>query len=144
MASFKRALLVAFILLSMFIPSRVSAQAMLRAEKAQLFSSMGASSIPLTYDPKAGEKTQTRKKLNPSRALIVALGSLPFTAFYTDFVFDSVRYVSNGFDAKYTPWPFKNQYSAEIGVTERFIRLGVSLGVSAIIGILDILVPTEN
>ncbi|MCX7025895.1 MAG: hypothetical protein NT061_00070 [Spirochaetes bacterium] len=81
------------------------------------------------------------RKSSLGRVAIIALGSLPFTVFYTDFVFDSVHYVVNGFDLQYAPWPFKNQYSADVGTTERFIRLGVSLGVSLVIGLLDLIIP---
>lgn len=42
---------------------------------------------------------------------IIAVGVFPFMLFYTRFTFDMYRYVSNGFDSMYAPWPFKNEFS---------------------------------
>jgi hypothetical protein len=75
------------------------------------------------------------------RLAIVGIGTIPFAIFYTDFVFDAVRYVSNGFDVQYAPWPFKNQYSAIVNTNERFMRLGASIGASLIVGFTSVLIP---
>ena len=96
-----------------------------------------SSPIPLTYEPATAKKAPAARRPDVGRAFIIAAGSLPFTVFYTDFAFDSVRFAMNGFDLQYAPWPFKNQYSASVEPAERFIRLGAALGVSAVIGILD-------
>jgi hypothetical protein len=99
---------------------------------------LAPSPIPWSYDPSTAKKATKTKRPDLGRVAIIALGSLPFTAFYTDFAFDSVRFAANGFDLQYAPWPFKNQYSAEVSNSERFIRLGVALGASAVIGLLDL------
>jgi hypothetical protein len=79
------------------------------------------------------------KPLNTT--LIVAAGALPFAIFYTDFAFDMYRFVGKGFDVQYAPWPFKNQYSAALSTGEKFIRVGVAIGVAATIGLLSITIP---
>ena len=73
--------------------------------------------------------------------LIVAAGSLPFTVFYTDFVFDLYRFIDKGFDVQYAPWPLKNQYSVALSSGEKFIRVGVAIGIAAAIGLLSITIP---
>lgn len=98
--------------------------------------------IPLTYDPKT-VTSQAPQRRTLSHAVIVGVGSLPFSVFYVDFVFDFVRFAANGFDVSYAPWPFKNQYSASVETDERFLRLGVSVGVSAVVGLLDLLLPSK-
>jgi hypothetical protein len=75
------------------------------------------------------------------RLAIIGIGAIPFTIFYTDIIFDTIRYISNGFDLQYAPWPFKNQYSALVGRDERFLRLGASLGASLIIGFASVVIP---
>lgn len=102
-----------------------------------------ATPIPKTYDPTAPAKAEKGLGAKLWRAAVTGLGSFPFAFFYTNFVFDSVRFVDNGFDVLYAPWPFKNQYSAEVGTDETFLRLGVSFGLSAVIGLLDAFVPRK-
>jgi hypothetical protein len=102
-----------------------------------------ATPIPKTYDPAAPAKADKGFGTKLWRAAVTGIGSFPFTFFYTNFIFDSVRFVDNGFDVLYAPWPFKNQYSAEVGTDETFLRLGVSFGLSAVIGLLDAFVPRK-
>lgn len=97
--------------------------------------------IPITYTPGNETIKATDSGKKAWRALVTGAGAFPFVYFYTNFIFDGVRFVTNDFDAQYAPWPFKTQYSAEVSVSETFIRLGVSVGVSAIVGILDALIP---
>lgn len=78
---------------------------------------------------------------NPiSRFEIVTLGSYPIMLFYTDFIFDLTRYFQNGFNSNYAPWPFKSEYSATLTDTDRLVRLGVTLGASAVVGGIDALI----
>jgi hypothetical protein len=100
--------------------------------------------IPKTYaagseTAKSGRKAGIIGK-KAWRALVTGAGAFPFAYFYTNFIFDGVRFVENGFDTQYAPWPFKTQYSADVSISETFVRLGVSLGVSAAVGLLDALV----
>jgi hypothetical protein len=127
------------LLLASIAPSHSYGQAIPEEPQTLTAAGLEASPIPLTYDPVAAKKTTAAKRPNLGRAIVIAFGSLPFTAFYTDFVFDSVRFADNGFDLQYAPWPLKNSYSAAVGTSERFIRLGVSLGLSAAIGLIDLI-----
>lgn len=102
-----------------------------------------SSPIPQTFLPPAVPKEKRKTGAVLGRIAITGLGSLPFTLFYANFVFDAARFVGNGFDTQYAPWPFKTQYSAAVTSEETFLRLGVSLGVSAVIGILDVLIPRK-
>ena len=93
--------------------------------------------IPITYSATAAlpVKQNVDKKL--WRIVIIGAGSFPFTLFYTNFIFDSVRFATHSFDVQYAPWPFKTQYSAAVSTGETFLRLGVSAGIGVIIGIID-------
>jgi len=93
--------------------------------------------IPITYSATATlpPKNSIDKKL--WRIAVIGVGSFPFTLFYTNFIFDSVRFAAHSFDVQYAPWPFKTQYSAAVSTSETFLRLGVSAGMGVIIGIID-------
>lgn len=116
--------------------------AMLSAQENAVSISPAATPIPKTYasgtEP-AKAKAKDAGKM-AWRALVTGAGTFPFAYFYTNFIFDGVRFIENGFDVQYAPWPFKTQYSAEVSVSETFVRLGVSMGISAVVGILDALV----
>ncbi|HWP68462.1 MAG TPA: hypothetical protein VN437_04100, partial [Rectinemataceae bacterium] len=103
-----------------------------------------SSPIPQTFFPPAVPKEKRKTGAVLGRIAIIGLGSLPFTLFYTNFIFDTARFVGNGFDTQYAPWPFKTQYSAAVTSEETFLRLGISLGVSAVIGILDVVIPRKQ
>ena len=103
-----------------------------------------ASPIPITYSPPPSPSGRRKTAAVLGRLAVTGLGALPFTLFYANFVFDTARFIGNGFDSQYAPWPFKNQYSAEVTSTETFIRLGVALGLSAAIGLLDVIVPRKQ
>lgn len=118
--------------------------AMLSAQENAVSISPAATPIPKTYaSGTEPAKAKTRAKDVGEmawRALVTGAGTFPFAYFYTNFIFDGMRFIENGFDAQYAPWPFKTQYSAEVSVSETFVRLGVSMGISAVVGILDALV----
>ncbi|MBL8968444.1 MAG: hypothetical protein JNG85_15680 [Spirochaetaceae bacterium] len=71
---------------------------------------------------------------------IVALGSFPFTLFYTGLGFDTAGYIDSGFEAAYAPWPFKNERSVALTSSERLVRLGVAAGASLVIAGIDALI----
>ena len=96
--------------------------------------------IPKTYSAETPNKSSPKKEAALWRIAVISAGSLPFTIFYCDFIFDSVGYVSSGFNSAYAPWPFRSQYSASISTQERFERLGVSAAMSLCIGILGTLI----
>lgn len=101
---------------------------------------LAATPIPITYFASTTEKKKNETGAKLWRIAVIGTGSIPFTLFYTNFVFDSIRFAANGFDTQYAPWPFKNQYSAAVSTGETFLRLGVSVGIGAVIGILDTLI----
>jgi hypothetical protein len=77
------------------------------------------------------------KPENPfSRFEIVSLGSYPITLFYVDFAFDLKRYYDNGFDSAYIPL----LSSSSLTDKDRWTRLGVALGVSCFVGVLDAII----
>lgn len=71
------------------------------------------------------------------RLAIVSLGSFPILLFYTDFSFDLGKFLINGFDANYAPWPFKSEYSNAPSMGEKAARIGVAIGASAAVGAID-------
>ena len=99
-----------------------------------------ATPIPTTLPPIDAARAKTSVPSKLKRMTITGVGAFPFALFYTNFVFDSLRFAGNDFQTQYAPWPFKNQFSAEVDTSEKFLRLGVSIGVSAIVGILDALI----
>jgi len=107
------------------------------SEQAAVTSTPSATPIPKTYSAEKSIRTESAIKTKLRRIAITGMGTFPIALFYTNFIFDSARFASNGFDVQYAPWPLKSQYSAEVTSSETFIRLGVSLGLSAVVGILD-------
>lgn len=93
--------------------------------------------IPITYV--ATETLPAKQNVDKKlwRIAVIGAGSFPFTLFYTNFIFDSVRFATHSFDVQYAPWPFKTQYSAPVSTGETFLRLGVSAGIGVIIGVID-------
>lgn len=80
---------------------------------------------------------KTTKESLAGRAFILSIGVFPFSYFYTGFVFDVVRFVSNNFDFAYAPWPFKTQNSVALTNSEMWLKLGISAGISVSFGILS-------
>jgi len=115
---------------------------MLSAQENEVSISPAATPIPITYA--SGTEPAKPKAMNAGkmawRALVTGAGAFPFAYFYTNFIFDGVRFIENDFNTQYAPWPFKTQYSAEVSVSETFVRLGVSMGISAVVGIINALV----
>ena len=107
------------------------------ALRATELNASSSTPIPITYLATAPlpAKQSIDKKL--WRIAVIGAGSFPFTLFYTNFIFDSVRFATHSFDVQYAPWPFKTQYSAAVPTGETFLRLGVSAGMGLIIGIID-------
>ena len=71
------------------------------------------------------------------RGEIVALGSFPFAYFFTTFFYDTYRYVDNGNNSLYAPWPVKPAGAIEYTQSEHFKTLGVAAGVSVAIAVVD-------
>jgi hypothetical protein len=77
------------------------------------------------------------------RFVTISVGTFPFAYLYTNFVFDMVRFTTNGFDTAYAPWPFNQASGSSVATSERFIRLGVAAGLCLGVGVLDIFLPGD-
>lgn len=63
---------------------------------------------------------------------IIAVGVFPIMLFYTRFSFDMYRYISNGFDSVYAPWPFKNEFSYKPTDSEQYQSVMIA-GIASLI-----------
>ncbi len=105
---------------------------------------LAATPIPKTLPPSDAVKTKAVFSAKLKRMAITGAGAFPFALFYTNFIFDSLRFAGNDFQSQYAPWPFKNQFSAAVDTNEKFLRLGISIGASAVVGILDALIQRRQ
>ena len=71
------------------------------------------------------------------RGEIVAFGTLPFTYFFTTFIYDSYRYIANDYNARYAPWPFKPADSIDMKQNELWAAFGIAAGVSITLALVD-------
>jgi len=138
--SFPRGALVIVLIVTFILPgfSGLSCQ---EAGGGAGGNSLSPSPIPKTYERTEPAKAESQTGAALWRATVIAAGAFPFAYFYSNFIFDSVRFAGSGFDTQYAPWPMKTQFSAEVSTGETFARLGVSLGLCAVVGILDALIP---
>jgi hypothetical protein len=82
---------------------------------------------------------------NPwARLGIVTVGSFPIMLFYTDFSFDLGAFALHGFDSTYAPWPFKSEYSATLTQAEKGTRIGVAIGASVAVGLIDFFIRSSK
>lgn len=72
-----------------------------------------------------------------ARWLTVSAGALPFAVFYTNMAFGVGSFVASGFDPAYAPPPFGGLQAQGISTEERMLRLGISFGISVVIGLVD-------
>jgi hypothetical protein len=68
---------------------------------------------------------------------IVSLGAFPVLLFYSRIALDTGRYVGNGFDSSYAPWPFRNEFSYNPDSNEQWLAVKVAAGLSLGVGVLD-------
>lgn len=71
---------------------------------------------------------------------IVSLGAFPILLFYTRFASDAARYVRNGFDAEYAPWPFKDEQSYEPSDDEQWKSVLTAAGLSVAFAAVDAII----
>ena len=71
------------------------------------------------------------------RAEIVAIGSFPFTLFFTTFFYDAYRTTSHGGDMRYAPWPINPAGSIGMTQNEHLLTLGIAVGGSILIAVAD-------
>lgn len=70
---------------------------------------------------------------------IISIGVFPIALFYTRFAMDTSRFVQNGFQARFAPWPFKNEYSYAPSADEQRAAVAVAAGLALGVGILDMI-----
>jgi len=68
---------------------------------------------------------------------IVSLGAFPVLLFYSRIALDTGRYMGNGFDSSYAPWPFRNEFSYNPDSDEQWLAVKVAVGLSLGVGVLD-------
>ncbi|HAP43266.1 MAG: hypothetical protein A2087_01775 [Spirochaetes bacterium GWD1_61_31] len=71
---------------------------------------------------------------------IIALGVFPFALFYTRVGFDLSRFIANGFDPSYAPWPFSNEFSYKPTDEEQITSLLIAGGVALVFAGVDALI----
>lgn len=136
-------------LLIVSIATLFIASAKLEAQETRLLGKpevIAGTPIPKTLSPVVEGEAKAKPSVPArlKRMAITGTGAFPFALFYTNFIFDSMRFAGNDFQTRYAPWPFKNQFSAEVDTSEKFLRLGVSIGASAVVGILDALIQRRQ
>ncbi len=87
-----------------------------------------ASALPVPYEQNEFPEWATIIR----RFEIVSIGVFPIMLFYTRFSFDVYRYVANGFDTVYAPWPFRNEFSYKPTDAEQYQMVLVA-GVTSLI-----------
>ena len=71
---------------------------------------------------------------------IIALGVFPFALFYTRIGFELSRFIENGFDPVYAPWPFSNEFSYKPTDEEQITSLLIAGGVALVFAGVDALI----
>ena len=97
-----------------------------------------------TPQPYSPEEFQAWMK-DAYRAEAVMVGSFPFTLFFTLEVYDTIRYVSNGFNPSFAPWPLGSGSTAVQYSADETVWLAVSaVAVSAVLAGIDFLIGRIN
>ena len=78
------------------------------------------------------------------RAEVIAVGSFPFALFVTLEVYDTVRYVSNGLNPAYAPWPFGSGSAASYSPAETGWLAVSAVSLSAVIAGIDFFIGRLN
>ena len=74
------------------------------------------------------------------RGEIVAIGSFPFTLFFSTFFYDAYRTSSHGWDMRYAPWPINPGGSVGMTQEEHLLTLGFAVGGSILVAVVDHLI----
>jgi hypothetical protein len=117
-------------LLMLFAASLVGAQAV----------STTTTTIPPKALPEPYRSTEFPDWLLALRRFeIISLGAFPIMLFYSRVLLDAGRFIINGFDAQYAPWPFKNELSYNPVASEQWLAVGLAGGLATTVGIIDFL-----
>jgi hypothetical protein len=71
------------------------------------------------------------------RAEIVAFGAFPFMYFFSNFGFDTYRWLNHGNDMRYAPWPFNSAGTIGKNTNEKIITLGIAAGGAVLVALID-------
>jgi hypothetical protein len=78
------------------------------------------------------------------RAEAIFVGSFPFTLFATLEAYDTVRYVSNGFNPSYAPWPLGSGTAVSYSAEETLWLAVSAVSLSMVISGVDYLIGRIN
>jgi hypothetical protein len=78
--------------------------------------------------------------LDLRRAEIIAFGAFPFMMFFSIFAMDTYRASTHDWDSRYLPWPAKSPGAIEMDTDERVLTLGVAIGGSLVVALVDHLI----
>lgn len=76
------------------------------------------------------------------RAEILFIGSFPITFLFSSLGYDVIRFAANGFSREYAPALLNNPTTVPLSSGERLGVLFTSLGISAVIALVDFLIGT--
>ncbi len=100
----------------------------------------GQDHTPQPYSP---EEFQTWMK-EAYRAEAMFVGSIPFTLFATLEVYDTVRYVSNGFNPSFAPWPLGSGTAVSYSANETLWLAATAVSLSLVLSGIDFLIGRIN
>lgn len=78
------------------------------------------------------------------RAEAVLVGSFPFTLFATLEVYDTIRYVSNGFSPSFAPWPLGSGTAVSYSANETLWLVASAVSLSMVLAGIDFLIGRIN
>ena len=108
--------------------------------KAQAFDTMNPAATTGAFD--MTDSPQWARDLR--RGSIVAFGSFPFTFFFTTFFMDTSRLITNDFDQRYAPWPFKPAGAIDMTREQQMMSIGIAAASSIVIALIDHLIVRSN
>ncbi len=76
------------------------------------------------------------------RAEIIFIGSFPITFLFSSLGYDVIRFAANGFSREYAPALLNNPTTVPLSSGERLGVVLTSLGISAVIALVDFIIGT--
>jgi hypothetical protein len=76
------------------------------------------------------------------RAEIIFIGSFPITFLFSSIGYDVIRFAANGFSREYAPALLNNPTTVPLSNGERLGVVLTSLGISAVIALVDFIIGT--
>jgi hypothetical protein len=117
------------------------------AAAAALVLSLGVAASAAAQDhtpqPFSPDEFQSWQK-DAYRAEAIMVGSFPFTLFATLEVYDTVRYVSNGLNPSYAPWPLGSGTAVSYSSNETLWLVASAVSLSMVLSGIDFLIGRIN